>query len=135
MAQKTKVNAFTLIEMMTVVVIIAILVSLPLMRYLRLAENSRASEAVTNLSAVRQSLLRYYSPKQNFTGATLNSLDIDDPNATTQRLFTYSLTIPTATTFTVLATRNTIDGGDTGSTVGINQDGTKWGTGYFSGVK
>ena len=130
-----KDRAFTLLEMMIVVMIIALLVGMPMMRYIRAIDSARATEAIIHLENLRQSLLRYYMPTKDLTGVTLETLDVENPNTLPNILFTYNLTVPSATTFTVIATRNTLNNGNSADTISVNQDGTKWGTGSYSGVK
>jgi len=63
-----------------VVIIIAILASIALPQYLRVAERSRAAEALTVLSAIRQSEIRFKAGDSGGLYSTdLNSLDIDVP--------------------------------------------------------
>lgn len=73
-------SGFTLLELLMVVIIIAILASIALPQFLRVAERARASEALAILGAMRSSEIRYkaQSPASIFTGA-LNELDVDLP--------------------------------------------------------
>ena len=131
-------KGFTLLELIIVIVIIGILASLAMPRFIRTAERSRAAEALAQVGAVRGSMQRYYASDQSYTGATFARLDVDDPNDATLyplRLFSYVLTVTDATHFTVTATRNATKSGDGSSTITIDQDGGITGTGVFAGIK
>ena len=71
---------FTLLELLMVVVIIAILAAIALPQYLRVAERSRASEALSMIAAIRSSELRYKAqdPATLYT-TVLANLDIEVP--------------------------------------------------------
>lgn len=66
-----------MLEILMVVIIIAILAAIALPQYLDTVERSRGAEALTNLSAIRQSELRYKaeSPTGVYTGV-MGDLDI-----------------------------------------------------------
>lgn len=76
-------TGFTLLELLMVVIIIAILASIALPQYLRVAERSRASEALGILAAIRSSQKRAqaFDPNQAYS-ANLGTLDIDIPGVT-----------------------------------------------------
>ena len=80
MIQRNGARGFTLLELLMVVIIIAILASIALPQYLRIAERSRASGALTVLAAIRSSEMRYRAgDNANSYTTNLNSLDIDGP--------------------------------------------------------
>ncbi|MCQ9208806.1 MAG: prepilin-type N-terminal cleavage/methylation domain-containing protein [Omnitrophica bacterium] len=91
-----KKRGFTLLELMIVVIIIGILASLAIPRFIRATLRARSAEALTNLGMLRSSEWRYYmeSASSVFTG-NFTFLDIDNPNLLPNVKFTY--TIPTAT--------------------------------------
>lgn len=61
----TSFNAgFTLVEMLIVVVIVAILVSLSMPMYMRAVERSRATEAMSAIKAMNDSIYAYYIEKE-----------------------------------------------------------------------
>ncbi len=130
-------RGFTLLEIIIVVIIVGILASLALPRFFRTVEFSRANEALSNLSAVRRAMERCYLFKNTYGTEcdSFSELDVEDPGTLTNTHFTYSLGSPTATLFTITATRNTLDGGVATDIITINQAGTKTGTGAFGGVK
>ena len=135
-------GAFTLIELIVVIIIIGVLASLALPRFFRTVEYSRASEALQNLSTLRQSMQRCYLRASSYltcsplNDATFAGLDVENPNnvAAANRLFAYDTSASAATTFTVRATRNTNAGGDGTSTVTLTDAGVRAGTGPFSGI-
>ena len=71
-------KCFTLLELLTVVIIIAILASIAIPQFFRAAERARASEGVHILGVLRSAQLRYYAEHGGFTD-NLSDLDIDIP--------------------------------------------------------
>ncbi len=135
MNTRRHLKGFTLLEVLVVIVIIGILASLAMPRFFRTVEYSRATEALAQLSAVRSSMQRCYLLQNSYTGCTaFTLLDVEDPGTLTGTHFTYALGTG-ATTFLITATRNTVDGGSTAERVTINQDGTKTGSGLYTGIR
>jgi type IV pilus assembly protein PilE len=76
--QMKKNKAFTLVEMMIVMVIIGALASVAVPSYTTHIERVRASEGVQNLTALLSSQKRYFLENSAYAAA-LASLDIDIP--------------------------------------------------------
>ncbi len=74
-------RGFTLLELLTVVIIIAILAAIAIPQFFRAAERARASEGVHVLGIIRSAQLRYYAEHGFFTDK-IEHLDIDVPTAT-----------------------------------------------------
>ena len=71
-------QGFTLIELLVVVLIVGILSAVALPQYQTAVERSRATEALTQMNAVRTSLERYHSQKNTWP-SSFSKLDVDIP--------------------------------------------------------
>lgn len=125
---KEKKRGFTLLEILIVVIIVGILGSLALPRFIGAVEKARAAEAFANLGSLRNSLNRYYLERQSFT-TNFNLLDMGDPNSISSdaqggnRYFSYSVvaTDSAALTFTIRASRTS--GRNAGEYINMNELG------------
>ena len=102
--------AFTLLELMMVVIIIGILASLSLPKFVETIERARSTEALIQLGALRCSMERYFLENDgSYLGATLELLDIDDPNDPflyPERFFDYDEpNVTSNTAYTLIARR------------------------------
>lgn len=139
---KNNKSGFTLLEIIIVIIIVGVLASLALPRFFSTVEYSKSTEALTSMSAIRQSMERCYlmSPG-TYSGCGdggFSELDIEDPALSPNAHFTYAITGANATGYTITATRSASDGGDGASTVVILQNTagvTRSGTGVYSGLK
>ncbi len=71
-------KGFTLIELLVVVLIVGILSAVALPQYQTAVERSRATEALSQMSAIRESMERYRSQREAWP-LSLNKLDVDTP--------------------------------------------------------
>mgnify|MGYP001562150258 FL=1 len=109
MRLKNNKSGFTLLEIIIVIIIVGVLASLALPRFLSTVSLAKATEALANMGALKNALDRCRvanTVNQNqYTGCTTTTLDIADPNATVGRKFNYTLVpVPTATGFDIRAT-------------------------------
>ena len=72
-------QGFTLIELLVVVLIIGILSAVALPQYQTAVERSRATEALTQMSAIAGAMERYHAQHEAWP-TTFNQLDVDIPN-------------------------------------------------------
>lgn len=75
-----KRSGFTLLELIIVIVVIGVLASIALPRYIRIAEKGRAAEAKNFLSTIRSAQIRY-AAQHSIYASTTNNLDVNLPAA------------------------------------------------------
>ncbi len=71
-------QGFTLIELLVVVLIVGILSAVALPQYQTAVERSRATEALTLMTAIRESMERYHSQREAWP-SNFDQLDVDIP--------------------------------------------------------
>ena len=107
-------QGFTLIELLVVVLIIGILSAIALPQYQTAVERSRATEALTQMNAVRTAMERYHAQHEEFPPANaFNKLDVEIPivsssgGTNTYGGKNFTITFTNAGKIEALRTRNT----------------------------
>lgn len=128
-----KKGGFTLIEILTVIVILGVLAGLAVPVYVNQVKRSYRAEALSHLASIRSAMTDFYSANGTYVGAAFGNPPISptsigyvDPalqgGGQTQH-FTYSLGTPAAGTYTVTATGVAVAPLTTADTVTITQAG------------
>jgi prepilin-type N-terminal cleavage/methylation domain-containing protein len=121
-------KAFTLLELLIVIIIVGVLASLALPRFSKMVELARTAEAKLQMRAIRDALERYYLMKGSYGRATgwgqetcggggqcdWEVLGIENPTENPGSHFDYDLT---DNGDHILARRNTLDGGLVGDRI------------------
>jgi len=118
-------KGFTLLELIIVVIVIGILASIALPRFVRVAERARIAEAKTILDALRSSQMRYLAQWNTYTGTATN-LDTPVPPPKYFTFVTNACSSTIGSNAIATATRNTVEnpgGAFVGYTVTITADG------------
>lgn len=101
---------FTLVELITVIIIIAILAALALPQYARVMERARGAEASEAIGHIRRMALAYYQEYGTIIDNATMTTQTNIPNACqSTHFFAYTVS-GTAPTATILATRCTAGG-------------------------
>lgn len=137
--KKNNKSGFTLLEIIIVIIIVGVLASLALPRFFSTVEFSKSTEALNMMAAIRQSMERCYVGAQgDYTGCSISSLDIEDPANSPGAHFAYAISGASATGYTLTATRNSFEGGNSTDFVRIvvtSSAVTRSGSGAFSSIQ
>jgi len=99
-----KKKAFTLTELLIVVIIIAILATLALPMLVKTLEKAKIGEAISNLNLIRTGQKIYFLEYSSFVD-DIDYLNIEDPNDSTARYFDYTVPSADSSDFTARAQR------------------------------
>ena len=150
---KNNKKGFTLLEVIVVIIILGVLAALALPRLFSNIEFSRSAEALNSISAVRQSVERCSAMRGNdytgcdvFSGNVGATLDVTNPGVEAGAHFDYTVDITGGGTgdYSVVATRNALDGGTVTDTITLTVDQnlpatggtiTRAGTGAFGSIQ
>jgi len=110
-------KGFTLVEVLIVVIIISILASIGIPQFAASIEKAKGAEARAGLGHIQTGEKIYYAEKEYYT-TNLSDLDIN----LTQKYWSFVITTPTSTSFTVTVTR--LGGTHSGQTIIMDQKST-----------
>ncbi len=96
--------AFTLTELLIVVIIIGVLATLALPMLVKTIEKAKVGEAISNLNLVRTGQKIYFLETGEFSD-NLTRLNVEDPNDASSRYFDYTVESADGSDFTARAAR------------------------------
>lgn len=134
-------SGFTLLEIIIVIIIVGVLASLALPRLFATIEYSRSTEALGAITVIRGSMERcYLASGGNYTACKNwgSELDVPNPGLSPNAHFNYGITPDARVGYTIVATRNTLDGGTSTDTITLIQNAatvSRAGTGAFLNLK
>lgn len=123
-------RAFTLVELMVVVAIVAILASIAVPSYQQHVRKSARTVAMADLEAIAAAMARYRSQNFTYAGATLGSGGVFPRNTSpdgpaSSAKYNLSFSVLTATTFTVQAVRRGAQASDECGTLTLTHQGVR----------
>ncbi len=135
-------KGFTLLEIVVVMIIVGVLAAIALPNLFANVERQRAQEAITTIGVIRNAVETCLVSAPAVGNCTFSAIGVSAPPGA---LFTYTITgLGGAVTsssdtavYTILATRNTIQGGAATSTISLTRSNAgvvKGAAGAFVGV-
>jgi len=126
-----KRNAFTLMELMLVVIVIAVLVSIAIPNYINTVERAKAREARATLASMRAAEMTYDAERRTKISLGANDSDweavgLENPNSNPDRNWNYAFDGASGD-----GTATRTSGPYSGDTVTLADDGTEGGSGFY----
>ena len=119
-------RAFTLVEVLVVVIVLGILATIALPQFLKMGRRARLAEAWAGLGALKTAEGVYYLENDSYVGGIATAvLDFNAPSAN----FVYSVDSPAAGIFTAYATGDAAVPEFAGLTAWIDNTGAKGSSG------
>lgn len=115
---------FTLIEIVTAIVIVGILAAMAYPSYVSQIQKSRRSDAKQALASAAQALERYFTEQNTYQTATLGSSGVY-PSTSTNGDYALSITAQTQTTYSLQAVPGGKQAGDQCGTFTLNEQGVQ----------
>lgn len=114
-------KAFTVLELIIVIIIVMVLVGLAIPKFFALVEKTRATEAMLAFTQIRSAIERCYvmGGLNGYCKCTMDpgpgvwqSLALSNPSTTSGAHFDYAFGMCSMTGYVLTATRNTYEGGN-----------------------
>ena len=121
-----KMNGFTLVELLIVILIIGVLAAIGVPQYADAIEKAKGADARLGLAQIYRAELEYSA---NRSGVYTDSVDDLADIELGQRYWSFSVDTPSSDTFTAIATRS--GGLRSGQTITMDQSGTIGGNWEF----
>jgi prepilin-type N-terminal cleavage/methylation domain-containing protein len=103
-------RAFTLLELLVVVIIIGVLVSLALPRFAKLIETAQGTEAINGINVLRKGMEMCYLAGGTYQGCNDTTLPVTNPGTAPGARYRYQATSPGANRYYIVASEVLPDG-------------------------
>jgi prepilin-type N-terminal cleavage/methylation domain-containing protein len=133
-------SGFTLLEILVVIIIVGVLASVAMPTLFRNVERSRATEALNTLGVVRRAITGCGMQfNNNYTTCnSFNTIGMADPSGAAGSHFNYTIPAAGNGSYTVTATRTSLDNGVTTDSISILLNAgaiTRTGVTAFAGIQ
>jgi prepilin-type N-terminal cleavage/methylation domain-containing protein len=134
-------SGFTLLEILVVIIIVGVLASVAMPTLFRNVERSRAADAFNTIGIIKRHLdgcAMQFGGTDYTNCGSFNAVGMADPSGSTGTHFTYTINGVAIGLYTIRATRNALDNGNSGDTINMILSGGaffKSGNGAFLGIQ